>query len=168
MNPVHRIAGWALAGIVTLLVLSGCSSDEQSDGTATDTPSATVAAACEDGVAQDPMIDFRPDSSTTEEIDAGLGLNYNAEGAPCLDVFVWDHPKGWKLDHYAITGDLGVEGTTTVSSTDDDFVTGLRFIVPMSCAKITSEIVYTQRDRSARFTADTLLCARRGPIDPED
>jgi hypothetical protein len=151
----------AVATAATLL-LTGCSggSDEDPSGTTGSTAAPVVLAGCEDGTDQQEAVAFRPVAGTHEQVDALMGRNYNSAGAPCLDVFVWDAPRGYHLDHYQVTADLGGGQRATLRSTSRDFIEALRLTSAMRCADVDGALVYRRGDRVARFTAHGRVCGR--------
>jgi hypothetical protein len=159
-----RRTPYAILVAAVVLTLPGCSDDSDGDSAADATSTPAVFAGCEDGVDQDVAVEFQPVAGTEQEVDAMLGRNYNAVGAPCVDVFVWDVTKGWKLDHYEISADHGGGIQSSVRSTSEDFIEALRFTPIMDCARVHGELVFSKVGSPdadpARFEADTKICTR--------
>lgn len=147
-----------------LLALTGCSDDGDDEAAAEATPTPAVYAGCEDVVDQEAAVEFEPVAGSEQEVDALLGRNFNAAGAPCVDVFVWEGPDGWELDHYTIAGDSGGGVRSAVRSTSKDFVEALRFTALMDCADVRGELVFRRIDdpaaAPARFVADSRVCSK--------
>jgi hypothetical protein len=160
-----RRTPYAALATALLLTLAGCSGDGDGDAAAETTPTPAVYAGCEDVVDQQPAVEFEPAAGTKQTVDALMGRNVNAAGAPCVDVFVWDVTEGWELDHYEITADHGGGMEASVRSTSDDFIEALRFTPLMSCADVHGELVYRKVGdpdaKRARFVASSRVCSGR-------
>jgi hypothetical protein len=146
------------------LLATGCNGgfdDDPSGAGSTEAP--VVLAGCEDGIDQEEALVFRPVAGTREKVDALMGRSYNGAGAPCVDVFVWDAPRGFHLDHYQVTAHFGGRQSASLRSTSEDFIEALRLTSAMSCADVDGSLVYRRGDQVARFSAHGRVCGRIPP-----